>query len=269
MGRLAFRASAAALHPSRSEARRNGMQIKGTKSGLLLHLYDRPLAGAVLDLRGKLDASPDFYRGSRAVLMLGHAGAEAAELAAVVATLEQYGIMADGAVCDSEASAAIARSAGLRLVAASVAAAPRKLDDRTTPSRNGRSRRSQDAHEHARDAGEPASNVYHKGTVRSGQSFEAEGNLIVVGDVNAGAELIAGGDIIVWGALRGVAHAGARGDDAASVYALRLEATQLRISRCIAAAPPPDKRRAHDPLPEIATIRDGRIVIVRADQPHR
>jgi hypothetical protein len=108
------------------------MQIKGTKSGLLLHLYDRPLAGAVLDLRGKLDASPDFYRGSRAVLMLGHESAEAAELAAVVATLEQYGITADGAVCDSEAAAAIARSAGLRLVAASVAAAPRKLDDRTT-----------------------------------------------------------------------------------------------------------------------------------------
>jgi septum site-determining protein MinC len=241
------------------------MQIKGTKSGLLLHLYDRPLAGAVLDLRGKLDASPDFYRGSRAVLMLGHEGAEAAELAAVVATLEQYGITADGAVCDSDASAAIARSAGLRLVAASVAAAPRKLDDRTTPSRNGRARRSQDAHEPA----EPATNVYHKGTVRSGQSFESEGSLIVVGDVNAGAELIAGGDIIVWGALRGVAHAGARGDDAASVYALRLEATQLRISRCIAAAPPPDKKRAHDPIPEIATIRDGRIVIVRADQPHR
>jgi len=245
------------------------MQIKGTKSGLLLHLYDRPLAGAVLELRGKLDASPDFYRGSRAVLMLGGESAEAPELAAVIATLEQYGITADGAVCDSDSSAAVARSAGLRLVAASVAAAPRKVDDRTTPSRNGRARRSQAAHDQTRDADEPVTNVYHKGTVRSGQSFEAEGNLVVVGDVNAGAELIAGGDIIVWGALRGVAHAGARGDDAASVYALRLEATQLRISRCIAAAPPADKRRAHDLLPEIATIRDGRIVIVRADQPHR
>lgn len=244
------------------------MQIKGTKSGLLLHLYDRPLAGAVLELRGKLDASPDFYRGSRAVLMLGGESAEAPELAAVIATLEQYGITADGAVCDSDSSAAVARSAGLRLVAASVAAAPRKLDDRTAPPRNGRARRLQAA-DQTRDAGEPAANVYHKGTVRSGQSFEAEGNLVVVGDVNAGAELIAGGDIVVWGALRGVAHAGARGDDAASVYALRLEATQLRISRCIAAAPPADKRRAHESLPEIATIRDGRIVIVRADQPHR
>src|SRR5579872_7333144 len=125
MSSLAFRPSAgSALHPSSYEARRDAMQIKGTKSGLLLHLYDRPLAGAVLELRGKLDASPDFYRGSRAVLMLGGESAEAPELAAVIATLEQYGITADGAVCDSDSSAAVARSAGLRLVAASVAAAP-------------------------------------------------------------------------------------------------------------------------------------------------
>ncbi len=247
------------------------MQIKGTKSGLLLHLYDRPLAGAVQELRRKLDASPDFYRGSRAVLMLGEATAEPAELAAVVATLEQYGITADGAVCDGEAAAAIARSAGLRLVAASVAAAPRKLDDRTSPShaRHGRARRSPDARDAETEAAAAYENVYHKGTVRSGQSLEAEGNLIVVGDVNAGAELSAGGDIVIWGALRGVAHAGARGDDAAAVYALRLEPTQLRISRCIAAAPAPEHRRAHESKPEIAVIRDGRIVIASAEKQHR
>jgi septum site-determining protein MinC len=101
--------------------------------------------------------------------------------------------------------------------------------------------------------------------VRSGQSLTAAGNLVVVGDVNAGAELIAIGDIVVWGSLRGVAHAGAQGDDSASVYALRLEPTQLRISRCIASAPPPDKRRTRASLPEIAKIRDGKIVIVAAD----
>jgi septum formation inhibitor MinC len=51
----------------------------------------------------------------------------------------------------------------------------------------------------------------------------------------------------------------------ASVYALRLEPTQLRISRCIASAPPPDKRRARTAMPEIAKIRDGKIVIVAAE----
>jgi len=36
---------------------------------------------------------------------------------------------------------------------------------------------------------------------------------VVLGDVNPGAEVVAGGDIIVLGALRGVAHAGAMGDE--------------------------------------------------------
>jgi septum site-determining protein MinC len=247
------------------------VQIKGTKSGLLLHLYERPLIAAVAELRRRLDATPDFYKGSRAVLMLGAAEAEPAELAAVVATLEQFGIVADGAVCEGDVTASLARSAGLRLVAASVAAAPRSKDDRTDPGgrSNGRPKsvgpRSGPRGALLSDGEAPDANAYHKGTVRSGQSLAASGNLVVVGDVNAGAELTAIGDIVVWGSLRGVAHAGAQGDDSASVYALRLEPTQLRISRCIASAPPPDKRRARAVLPEIAKIRDGKIVIVAAD----
>jgi septum site-determining protein MinC len=245
------------------------VQIKGTKSGLLLHLYERPLIAAVAELRRRLDATPDFYKGSRAVLMLGSEEAEAAELAAVVATLEQFGIVADGAVCEGDATASLARSAGLRLVAASVAAAPRSKDDRTDPDgrANGRAKPARTGHrgDAQRESAPADANAYHKGTVRSGQSLAAAGNLVVVGDVNAGAELTAVGDIVVWGSLRGVAHAGAQGDDMASVYALRLEPTQLRISRCIASAPPPDKRRARTAMPEIAKIRDGKIVIVAAE----
>ncbi|HKW44153.1 MAG TPA: septum site-determining protein MinC [Candidatus Eremiobacteraceae bacterium] len=245
------------------------MQIKGTKSGLLLHLYERPLIAAVAELRRRLDATPDFYKGSRAVLMLGADAAEPAELAAIVATLEQFGIAADGAVCEGDVTAALARSAGLRLVAASVAAAPRSKDDRTDPGGRSNGRQKSGSHSAGQRSMHPPesadANAYHKGTVRSGQSLAVVGNLVVVGDVNAGAELTASGDIVIWGALRGVAHAGAQGDDSASVYALRLEATQLRISRCIASAPPPDKRRARAAQPEIAKIRDGKIVIVAAD----
>lgn len=240
------------------------MQIKGTKSGLLLHLYERPLVDVVGELRSRLGATPDFYKGSRAVLMLGGEPADAAELAAIVATLEQFGIVADGAVCDSEGVASLARSAGLRLVAASVAAAPRSRDDRTGPDRigairrtsAGRSSRSASNGQAVADAGVH----YHKGTLRSGQSISAIGSIVVLGDVNAGAELIATGDILVWGALRGLAHAGAEGDDQAAVYALRLEPMQLRIARCIAIAPPHEKR-AKRVTPEVARIRDGKISI--------
>jgi septum site-determining protein MinC len=237
------------------------VQIKGTKSGLLLHLYERPLADAVGELRSRLAATPDFYRGTRAVLMLGAMPAQPTELAAIVATLEQFGIAADGAVCDSEDVAALARSAGLRLVAASVAAAPRSRDDRTGAP-EGESRKARRNGHGAREAatanGAPVH--YHKGTLRSGQSISTIGSIVVLGDVNAGAELVATGDIVVWGVLRGVAHAGAQGDDRAAVYALRLEPMQLRISRCIAIAPPHEKRAKHA-TPEVARIRDGKISI--------
>lgn len=247
------------------------MQIKGTKSGLLLHLYDRPLGDSVAELRARLSATPDFYKGSRAVLMLGSEPAEATELAAIVATLEQFGIVADGAVCDSDSVATLAKSAGLRLVAASVAAAPRSRDDRVLPADRHKgprqfSGRPTAATENGRmpalDAG-PAVR-FHKGTLRSGQSISAVGTIVVVGDVNAGAELTATADIVVWGTMRGVAHAGAHGDDNAAVYALRLEPMQLRISRYIAMAGPSNEKRAKHATPEVARVRDGKIAIERA-----
>jgi len=239
------------------------VQIKGTKSGLLLHLYERPLADSVLELRSRLSATPDFYKGTRAVLLLGSAPAEPPELAAVVATLEQFGIVADGAVCDSDAVATLARSAGLRLVAASVAAAPRSRDDRTGPPVRSGPGRSQPQRNGQPSAADAQSVRFHKGTLRSGQSISAIGSIVVLGDVNAGAELVATGDIVVWGALRGVAHAGAQGGESAAVYALHLEPMQLRIARSIAIAPPHEKRAKHATA-EVARIREGKISIERA-----
>ncbi|MDQ2817364.1 MAG: septum site-determining protein MinC [Candidatus Eremiobacteraeota bacterium] len=247
------------------------VQIKGTKSGLLLHVYERPLTDVVVDLRDRLAQTPGFYQGSRAVLMLGTLPAEPAELAAVVATLEQFGIVADGAVCESEELAALARSAGLRLVAASVAAAPRAKDDRTEggDGRRKASAAQRDLNGAPRAEGsslpltQTGETHYYNGTLRSGQSISARGNIVVVGDVNPGAELVATGDILVWGRLRGIAHAGAQGDEACAVFALRLEPMQLRISRAIAIAPP-EKRKKRGGVPEEARLREGRIAITAA-----
>lgn len=241
------------------------MQIKGTKSGLLLHLHERPLGGVVPELRQRLTAQPGFYQGSRAVLMLGALPAESAELAAVIATLEQFGIVADGAVCDADEVAALAKSAGLRLVGASIAAAPRTRDDRVGPPtaapgapERSSGRRKHNGHGAATEAVGAGETLYHKGTVRSGQSLTSRGNIVIIGDVNAGAELIAAGDIVVWGALRGMAHAGAEGDESAKVFALRLEPMQLRISSKVAVAPDERKRR-RPATPEVARLRDGGI----------
>lgn len=96
-------------------------------------------------------------------------------------------------------------------------------------------------------------------TLRSGQHVGHRGNVVVLGDVNPGAEVVAGGDILVMGALRGVAHAGARGDEAAVVAGFRLRPTQLRIGNYIARAPDGDITGPE--LPEVAQVREGRVVI--------
>lgn len=74
---------------------------------------------------------------------------------------------------------------------------------------------------------------FHKGSLRSGQRVEFEGSLVIIGDVNPGAEVIAGENIIVLGELRGLAHAGAKGNRDAVIEAVGIEATQLRIADII------------------------------------
>lgn len=74
---------------------------------------------------------------------------------------------------------------------------------------------------------------FHRGAVRSGQKIEYEGSLVVLGDVNDGAEVIAGENIVILGILRGLAHAGAKGNKDAMIAASSIEAPQLRISNII------------------------------------
>jgi septum site-determining protein MinC len=61
------------------------------------------------------------------------------------------------------------------------------------------------------------------------------------------------------GNLRGIVHAGAKGDTDASVVAFRLWATQLRIGNVIGRAP--DGGHGQPGVPEIARVRDGEVVI--------
>ena len=69
-----------------------------------------------------------------------------------------------------------------------------------------------------------------EGSLRSGKKVEFEGTLVIIGDVNAGAEVIAEDNIIILGALRGLAHAGAKGNRKAKIFANRIDAPQIRIA---------------------------------------
>lgn len=74
---------------------------------------------------------------------------------------------------------------------------------------------------------------FYKGSLRSGQKIEFEGSVVVMGDVNAGAEIIAGENIVILGALRGLAHAGAKGNNQAIIAANLIDSPQIRISNQI------------------------------------
>jgi septum site-determining protein MinC len=95
--------------------------------------------------------------------------------------------------------------------------------------------------------------------LRSGQKFHFRGNVVILGDVNPGAEVVAGGNILVLGSLRGLAHAGKYGDQNTVISAYRLNPTQLRISDHITR--PPDGEAFTATAPEVARIKDGKVVI--------
>lgn len=80
---------------------------------------------------------------------------------------------------------------------------------------------------------ESSDTKFHKGSIRSGMKMEYEGSLVILGDVNAGAEVIAGDNIIVVGTLRGLAHAGAKGNKKCIIAASEIEAPQLRIANIV------------------------------------
>ena len=61
------------------------------------------------------------------------------------------------------------------------------------------------------------------------------------------------------GTLRGMAHAGATGNNGAVVVAFSLLPTQLRIGSIIAR--PPEGEVIKSLYPEIAYVRDGNLVI--------
>ncbi|MCE1246475.1 MAG: septum site-determining protein MinC [Firmicutes bacterium] len=97
-----------------------------------------------------------------------------------------------------------------------------------------------------------------KKTIRSGQSIEHHGNLVIYGDVNPGAELKAGGDIIVIGTLRGIAQAGRKDNgDPASITATRFLPTQIRIKDKIEENF--DRKITKQNMPVTATLSNGKI----------
>ena len=109
--------------------------------------------------------------------------------------------------------------------------------------------------------------LYLNQTLRSGQTVNYDGNILIIGDAHPGSEIIAGGDITVWGILGGIAHAGCKGNVTAKVRALKLNAIQLRIAGLYARRNDtlnvPYVQKTNEFTPEEAQIEESKIVIYK------
>lgn len=95
-------------------------------------------------------------------------------------------------------------------------------------------------------------------TIRSGQSMNYAGNIIIVGDINNGAEVTALGNIIVLGTIRGRVYAGSNGNKKAIIAAFSLEPEIISICGNITISPDDYEKPGY---PEVARLKDGNIIV--------
>lgn len=210
--------------------------FKGSRQGITLILDGQaPFETVLADLADKLVKAGDFFKGAPVSVACDRAlePAEAAGLVKILCGDYQLRLAGFGGLPASPAPAA-----------PPAAPAPRK----NQASGEG-------------DGGGREAALLVRRTVRSGQRITFDGHVVVMGDVNPGGEVVATGDIVVWGTLRGTAHAGATGRLDATVTALRLMPTQLRIAHLITRAP--DGKAAVPRAPEVARVK-GEAVVVEA-----
>lgn len=215
---------------------RDLISIKGGKDGLRMQLDEAAEWQDVLSaLRIHLDQGGNFFAGARLIVEVGDRPLDEQQLADVLELMQQHGVRPEALAATAKESRNAARAAGLlaRVAAPTPAANP------------------------SPDGAADATLVVR--TVRSGQIIRHQGHITIIGDVNPGAEVIAGGSVVVWGRLRGLVHAGAMGDNRSLICAIELRPTQLRIASLIARTP--EDAASHIPIPEVARVYDGHIVV--------
>lgn len=213
------------------------VNIKGIKEGLLVTPGDGDWNLVEDSLLQQIRDQAAFFNGARVALDLGNTILRAAELGSLRDKLNDLGISLWAVISNSPTTEQNAQALGLAT--------------RLSVSRPERTIKPLDTHL----AGDEA--VLVQRTLRSGFKVSFHGHVVVIGDVNPGAEIVAGGSIVVWGRLRGVAHAGAEGNDKTVVCALDLTPTQLRIAGYVAISP----HRKGKPQPEIARVEGDQVIV--------
>lgn len=207
-----------------------GIVFKGYRSGLILIISEEgPFSKYLEELEEHLNKAQSFFRGANVSIQTGNRELTDEERNRLVKMLKQHGLVMQQFLGETEKT--------------------------VTPIMEKNEFRRDKEEENAFTA-----TITVKKTVRSGQKVQFEGNLLIIGDVNPGAEVIASGDIVVLGKLRGIAHAGANGDESAQIFALQLNPVQIRIAGIFTRDS--DKGKGFKSIgPEMARIKDHMIVV--------
>jgi len=212
------------------------LQIKGLRDGLLVSLDDAPWGDQRVALLTQVDGQPAFFQGARLALDVASQVLHVNDLVELRDELSERGIFLWAVISESPTTEKTAQLLGL----ATRISKPRPEEGRKFA---------------VEDLGEETALLLNK-TLRSGTRIEFSGHVVVLGDVNPGAEIIADGNVMIWGRLRGMVHAGAKGNRKAVICALDLSPMQLRIADEVAAALNPRE----NPKPEVARInKDGKL----------
>ncbi len=210
------------------------VQIKGIRDGLLVTFADASWEELRHALIAQIDARSSFYQGARLAMDVGTQILKVNDLVELRDLLSERNVALWAVISESPTTEQTAQLLGL----ATRISKPRPEEQK----------------QYADVTNETALFLYK--TIRSGTRIEYPGNVVIVGDVNPGAEIVAEGNVIVWGRVRGMIHAGSKGDRNAFICALDLSATQLRIADEVSANLSPQK----NPMPEIASINpEGRL----------
>lgn len=212
------------------------IQIKGLRDGLLVSLDDAPWDEQRAALIAQVDSQPSFFQGARLALDVATQVLKVNELVELRDQLSERGIALWAVISESPTTEKTAQLLGL----ATRISKPRPEESRKFS---------------VEDLGEETA-LFLSRTLRSGTRIEFAGHVVVLGDVNPGAEIVAQGNVMVWGRLRGMVHAGSKGNRAAMICALDLSPTQLRIADEVAGFLKPRDL----PRPERARINeDGKL----------
>ena len=205
------------------------VQIKGIRDGLLATFSDALWEDQRAALLARIDERPSFFQGARLAMDVGSQILKVNDLIDLRDHLSERNVSLWAVVSDSPTTEQTSQLLGL----ATRISKPRPEEQRQFI-----------------DTITDDTALFINKTIRSGTRIEFPGHIVIVGDINPGAEIVAEGNVIIWGRVRGMIHAGSKGDRSAFICALDLSANQLRIADEVSATLKPQK----DPRPEIASI---------------